>query len=129
MIVVDTSVLIDWFRGGDSKGSRYLKGVEYTDDIKICDLVLMEILQGARDDLHSARIQKTLARFGSANVLDDSIAVRAAENFRRLRALGITIRKTNDLIIGTWCIENRVPLLHSDRDFAPMAEHLGLIEY
>lgn len=68
-------------------------------------------------------------RFSSVSVLDRNLAVRAAANYRRLRGLGITIRKTNDLIIGTWCIENRMSLLHNDRDFAPMVEHLGLVEF
>jgi predicted nucleic acid-binding protein len=58
----------------------------------------------------------------------DAIAVNAARNFRALRGRGITIRKTIDLIIGTWCIEHRRPLLHNDSDFRPMAQHLGLIE-
>lgn len=129
MILVDTSVLIDWFRGGESRGSRYLTTVEDTDKIVIGDLVLLEILQGARDDIHAARIQKTLARFASANILNEAIAIRAAESFRRLRSLGVTIRKTNDLIIGTYCIANGHTLLHNDRDFTPMVQHLGLVEY
>jgi len=58
----------------------------------------------------------------------DTVAIAAARNFRALRRRGITIRKTIDLLIGTWCIANRTPLLHNDGDFRPMARHLGLIE-
>jgi predicted nucleic acid-binding protein len=126
MILVDTSALIDWFRDSDDERSGLLDTIEDTDRILICDIVLLEMLQGARDDIHAARIQKALLRFGNVNVLDWNLAIRAAENYRRLRGLGITIRKTNDLIIGTWCIENDVPLLHNDRDFIPMVQHLGL---
>ena len=57
------------------------------------------------------------------------IAIKAAANYRKLRALGVTIRKDVDMLIGTWCIENGIPLLHNDRDFRPMVEHLGLIEF
>ena len=69
-----------------------------------------------------------MRRFDIVPMAGEAVAVAAARNFRRLRARGITIRKTIDLLIGTWCIENRTPLLHNDRDFRPMARHLGLIE-
>lgn len=128
MILVDTSVLIDWLRNQSDERTRFLEGVEHTDQIVVCDVVLMEILQGARDDLHAAKLQRALSKFRSVNALNAGLAIRAAQNFRRLRQLGITIRKTTDLLIGTWCIENDVPLLHNDRDFRPMAEHLGLVE-
>lgn len=69
-----------------------------------------------------------LPHFDIAPIAREAIAVAAARNFRALRARGVTVRKTIDLLIGTWCTQNRVPLLHNDRDFAPMAEHLGLVE-
>jgi predicted nucleic acid-binding protein len=90
---------------------------------------LLDILQGARDDLNARRMELELTQFDVRQMLDTEIAIKAAANYRHLRSLGVTIRKSNDLIIGTWCIENNVPLLHNDRDFKPMAEHLGLIEY
>ena len=94
--------------------------------IIIGDLVLLEVLRGARDDVHAARLRRDLGRFGKQSMLNERVALRAAENFRRLRSLCKTVRKTPDLIIGTFCIENRHALLHSDRDFDPMVEHLGL---
>ena len=90
------------------------------------DLILLEILQGARDDLHAARIERDLRQYAIVSLLDDSLAVRAAMNYRRLRALGVTVRKTADIIIGIFCIEAGHVLLHDHRDFAPMEIHLGL---
>ena len=73
-------------------------------------------------------VEALLRRFEIVPMAGESIAVAAAHNFRSLRRRGITIRRTIDLLIGTWCIENRAPLLHNDSDFRPMARHLGLIE-
>jgi predicted nucleic acid-binding protein len=95
--------------------------------IVVGDLILLEVLQGARDELHAARIERGLHRFEIVPLLDADLAPRAARNYRRLRDMGITIRKTNGLIIGTFCIERSCSLLHDDRDFAPMEEHLGLV--
>ena len=69
-----------------------------------------------------------MRRFEIASMAGEAVAIAAARNFRSLRRRGITVRKTIDLLIGTWCIENRRPLLHNDGDFRPMAQHLGLIE-
>jgi predicted nucleic acid-binding protein len=90
------------------------------------DIVLLEILQGAQNDRHAANLQKRLAEFAVVPMLTPEIAMKAAGNFRRLREKGTTIRKTADLIIGTFCIEHDYSLLHADRNFDPMAEHLGL---
>ncbi len=73
-------------------------------------------------------VETLLRRFAIVPMAGDTVAIAAARNFRALRRRGITIRKTIDLLIGTWCIENRWPLLHNDSDFRPMARHLGLIE-
>jgi predicted nucleic acid-binding protein len=83
--------------------------------------------QGARDEAHAARIERSLRRFDVVPLLDADLAPRAARNYRKLRDLGVTVRKTADIIIGTFCIERRCALLHDDRDFAPMEEHLGLV--
>jgi predicted nucleic acid-binding protein len=88
MILVDTSALIDWFRDSDDERSGLLDTIEDTDRILICDIVLLEMLQGARDDIHAARIQKALLRFGNVDVLDWNLAIRAAENYRRLGGWG-----------------------------------------
>jgi predicted nucleic acid-binding protein len=90
------------------------------------DLVLLEVLQGARNDRHAAQIERELRVFKIERMLDDGIAVKAAANYRALRDRGITVRKTIDLIIATFCVERGHSLLHDDRDFDPVAAHLGL---
>ena len=104
-----------------------LEAAVVSEPILVGDLILLEVLQGARDDLHAARIERGLRRFEIVPLLDADLAPRAALNYRRLRDLGVTVRKTNDIIIGAFCIERRCSLLHDDRDFAPMEEHLGLV--
>ena len=76
--------------------------------------------------MHAARIERALRSFEIVSLLGDDLASKAARNYRKLRGLGITIRKTAGLIIGTYCIEHGHTLLHADRDFAPMEKHLGL---
>ena len=95
--------------------------------ILVGDLILLEVLQGARDELAAARIERGLRRFQIVPLLDADLAPRAARNYRRLRDMGIAIRKTNDIVIGTFCIERGCSLLHDDRDFVAMEEHLGLV--
>ncbi len=87
---------------------------------------MLEVLQGARDEAHAIRLARDLTAFDVMPMLDERIAVQAAHNYRVLRRKGITIRKTADLIIGTFCIEQGHTLLHDDRDFDPMHAHLGL---
>src|SRR4029079_10211144 len=90
--------------------------------------MLCEILQGLENERVASEVENLLRSFDIVSMAGDAIAVTAARNFRVLRSHGITIRKTIDLLIGTWCIENRLPLLHNDRDYRPMALHLGLVE-
>ena len=90
--------------------------------------MLCEVLQGLESERAARDVEVLLRRFEIAPMAGDAIAVAAARNFRALRRRGITVRKTVDLLIGTWCIENRLALLHNDRDFRPMTRHLGLIE-
>ena len=92
----------------------------------IGDLVLLEVLQGARSEAHARLLERQLLQYPIVPLLDSDLAVRTARNYRRLRDLGITIRKINDVIIGTYCIEHGHALLHDDRDFLPMQTHLGL---
>lgn len=129
MIVVDTSIWIDILRGDDNAGTRKFRSIKPNAQIVLGDIVLMEILQGARDDLHARRIYDQLVEFDIRSMFDVDLAPKVAGNYRVLRGTGVTVRKAMDMIIGTWCIENKVPLLHRDRDFAPMVEHLGLVEY
>ncbi len=126
MIVVDSSVWIDVFKGRVTPQTVFLDNMEYLTDVILGDLVLLEILQGANSEKDAQFLQSNLQVYGVTPMLTPSVAVIAAQNFRRLRRVGKTIRKTTDLIIGTYCIENGHSLLHADRDFLPMAEHLGL---
>lgn len=126
MIVVDSSVWIAALRGIATPQSIRLKALSDGSTILLGDVVLLELLQGAQSDGHATNLQKQLAAYDIVPMLSPELAVKAAGNFRRLRAKGITIRKTTDLVIGTYCIEHGHSLLHADRDFDPMAEHLGL---
>lgn len=128
MIVVDTTVWIDFLNGRDAPHVRRLRALLGNNEVIVGDLMLCEVLQGLESERVARDVERLLRRFEIVSMGGDELAVAAARNFRTLRARGITIRKTIDLLIGTWCIENRRPLLHNDRDFAPMARGLGLIE-
>ena len=127
MILVDSSVWIAQLRGLRTPATAKLEAAASRELLLVGDLILLEVLQGARDDAHAQRIERGLRRYTLVPLLDSELAPRAAQNYRKLRELGITIRKTADIIIGTFCIEHRHSLLHDDRDFAPMEEHLGLM--
>lgn len=127
MILVDSSVWIDYFRGTPTPQADRLDALLSTELLVIGDLILTEVLQGfvSERDFNQARILLTalpIITLAGANV-----AIQSARNFRQLRSLGVTVRKTIDTVIATHCIENAVPLLYSDRDFEPFVEHLGLI--
>jgi predicted nucleic acid-binding protein len=126
VIVVDSSIWISHFRDVDSPEVRALRTIAETRHIVVGDLILLEVLQGAKNDLHAARLENYLSRFRVERMLDDGLAVKAARNYRILRSRGSTIRTTIDLIVATFCIENEYALLHDDRDYAPMIAHLGL---
>ena len=129
MIVVDSSVWIDRLNGGTTAAVKKLDRALQTEIVGVGDIVLLEVLQGARDDLHARRLQRVMEPYHPLEMMNSKIAIQSAANFRFLRSKGTTIRKTPDLIIGTYCIENGHALLHNDRDFLPMVEHLGLVEY
>jgi predicted nucleic acid-binding protein len=126
VILVDASVWIAHLRGHRTQATAKLEAAAMREPLLIGDLILLEVLQGARDEAHALRIERGLRSYAVAQLLDPELAVQAARNYRKLRELGIRIRKTADLIIGTFCIVHRHSLLHDDRDFAPMEEHLGL---
>jgi predicted nucleic acid-binding protein len=126
-MLVDSSVWIAHLRGSLTPATAKLEVAVSREPILVGDLILLEVLQGARDERHAARIERGLRRFEIVPLLDANLAPRAARNYCRLRDMGITVRKTNDIIIGTFCIERGCSLLHDDRDFAPMEEHLGLV--
>lgn len=127
MIVVDSSVWIAHLRGKQTEPVRKLRSVEPPDEILVGDLILLEVLQGARDEAHARLIERSLRQFRVEPMLDDHLAVRAAANYRELRRRGLTVRKTVDLIIGTFCLERGHILLHDDRDFDSMVTHLGML--
>jgi predicted nucleic acid-binding protein len=127
VILVDSSVWIAYFRGLVTPATLKLEAFSAQQAVLTGDIVVLEILQGARDERHAARIERALRRYGIVSLLDAGLAIRAARNYRSLRALGITIRKTPDIIIGTYCIERGHALLHDDRDFESMQKHLGLV--
>ena len=128
MIVVDSSVWIDSLNGRNSPHVQRLRMVLGAQEVVVGDSMLCEVLQGLDNERAAREVEALLRRFEIVPMAGDAIAVVAARNFRSLRRRGITIRKTIDLLIGTWCIENRAPLLHNDSDFRPMARHLGLVE-
>ncbi len=126
MIVVDSSVWIAHLRDSDTPEVRKLRAVDEPDQLLIGDLILLEVLQGARDERLAGIIEQQLRQFEIANMLNEALAPRITRNDRFLRDRGVTPRKTIDLIIGTFCIEGGHRVLHADRDFDPMVEHLGL---
>jgi predicted nucleic acid-binding protein len=128
VIVVDSSVWIDFLNGRNAPHVRRLRTVLGTDEVIVGDLMFCEVLQGLDSERAARDVESLLRRFEIVPMAGDAIAVAAARNSRSLRRRGITVRKTIDLLIGTWCIENRRPLLHNDSDFHPMARHLGLVE-
>jgi predicted nucleic acid-binding protein len=128
VIVVDSSVWIDFLNGRNARQVRRLCTLLGADEIIVGDLMLCEVLQGLDSEQAAQEVEALLRRFEIVPMAGDAIAVAAARNFRSLRRRGITVRKTIDLLIGTWCIENRRPLLHNDSDFRPMNRFLGLAE-
>jgi predicted nucleic acid-binding protein len=128
VIVVDSSVWIDFLNGRSAPHVRRLHTVLGKDEIIVGDLMLCEVLQGLSSEREAWEVEAMLRRFEIAPMAGEVIAIAAARNFRFLRRRGITVRKTIDLLIGTWCIENRRPLLHNDSDFRPMVRYLGLTE-
>lgn len=126
MILVDSSVWIAHLRGYRTPATAKLEAAAARELLLVGDLILLEVLQGARDEAHAERIEHGLRQYALMSLLDADLAPRAARNYRKLRELGVTIRKTADIIIATFCIEHSHALLHDDRDFAPMEAHLGL---
>ena len=127
MILVDSSVWIDYFRGTVTPQSDRLDALLGSEPIAIGDLILAEVLQGFAGQRDFDRALELLTELDVIDIGWQAIAIQAARNFRILRARGVTIRKTVDALIATRCIEDGLTLLHSDRDFDPFVAHLGLI--
>lgn len=126
MILVDSSVWIDYFRGIATPQTDRLDSMLGVEPVLAGDLILAEVLQGFVTDRDFHQATKLLTALDVVELCGRDIAIRAARNYRALRARGITIRKTIDTLIATRCIDSRWQLLYSDRDFDPFVEHLGL---
>jgi len=126
MILVDSSVWIDYFSGTTTAQTDLLDGLLGHELVVIGDLILTEVLQGFRSERDFRKARQLLDTLILKEMLGKYMAIKSAQNYRRLRARGVTARKTIDVIIATFCIENKLPLLHSDKDFTPMVKHLGL---
>jgi predicted nucleic acid-binding protein len=126
MIVADSSVWISLFRKDDVDVASRLRSLIPRGVILIGDIILMEVLQGARDQHQARWIEQNFRDFPVVSMLSPVLATKAAANYRKLRERGFTVSKAPDLIIGTYCIEHGYSLLHRDKDYLPMAEHLGL---
>jgi len=126
MILVDSSVWIDYFNGTVTRETEKLDRLLGVEPVAVGDLILAEVLQGFRSESDFNEARRLLASLVVVQLGGEEIAVQAARNFRSLRAQGVIIRKTIDTLIATCCIENRYALLYSDRDFDPFVRHLGL---
>jgi len=126
MIMIDTSVWIDYFNGKENKETNILDEILAEGDAVIGDLILLEILQGFRTDKDYNLAKKNLKELDQYELFGKQMVDKCAANYRSLRKKGITISKTADVIIATFCIENNMPLLFLDRDFLPFVEHLKL---
>lgn len=126
VIVVDTSVWIDFLNGERTPEVDRLLPLMGAEPLLVGDVVLLEVLQGLDSEADARRVEAALRRFDIESMLDPDLAVDAAAHYRTLRRRGITVRKTIDLIIGAFCINRGHTLLTADRDFAPMADYLVL---
>ena len=127
MILVDSSVWIDYFRGSSTPETEKLDSLLGTEPVATGDLILTEVLQGFVADRDFNQARKLMMSLVVVDIGGREVAIQAAKNFRALRALGVTVRKTIDTIIATRCIESRLSLLYSDREFDPFVTHLGLL--
>lgn len=131
MILADTSIWIEYFNGnGNGNGSKHADALDAAlveGTVVMGDLILLEILQGFRSDKDYRRVKATLSTLEQFEMLGHSMVTKCATNYRRLRNEGITIRRTTDVIIATFCIDNKIPLLFQDRGFIPFVEKLNLI--
>ncbi len=126
MILVDSSVWVDYFNGRKTRQTDRLHEALGREVVVVGDLILTEVLQGFVRDLDFKTAKDLLLRFDLVEMLGRDVALKSAANYRFLRRKGITVRKTIDGIIATFCLENDIILLHDDRDFDPFEEHLGL---
>ena len=126
MVLVDSSVWIDYFNGVPTPETDRLDALLGQDVVATGDLILVEVLQGIRNDSDFRAVKRALSEFPSFDLLGRERADRVAMRYRRLRRNGVTIRKTVDVVIASFCVDEGIPLLFSDRAFLPMVKYLGL---
>ncbi len=126
MILVDSSVWIDYFRGTQTAQTEKLDDLLRSEPIAVGDLILTEVLKGFGSERDFNEAKRLLTALRIVEIGGQDVAIQAARNFRILRGQGITVRKTIDTLITTRCIESGFSLLYSDRDFDPFVQHLGL---
>ena len=126
MLLIDSSVWINYFNGKSTWQTEILDQILQQTPVFTADLILTEVLQGFRKDKDYQEAKEIMSILPCKNMGGYEIAIQSAENYRKLRKTGITVRKTIDVIIGTFCITENIPLLHDDKDFEPMVKHLGL---
>jgi predicted nucleic acid-binding protein len=126
MLLVDTTVWIDYFTGVETPQTDYLNSILETTPILVGDLILAEVLQGFRQDDDFEKARRALGKFLQASLVGSDLAIQSARNDRTLRQKGVTVRKTIDNLIATYCLENDHELLHNDSDFDGYEQYLGL---
>lgn len=126
MILVDSSVWIDYFNGTKTARTDWLEAALGSAPLVVGDIILTEVLQGFQSDKDFNTAKKLLLTFPFMEMVGQELAIRSAMNYRFLRKKGVTVRKTIDVLIGTFCLHNRISLLHSDKDFEPMEKYLKL---
>lgn len=126
MILVDSSVWVDYFNGKPTAGTDWLDAALGNKPLAVGDIILAEVLQGFQKDKDFQTAKDLLLSFPCLELAGRELAIKSAMNYRFLRKKGVTVRKTIDVMIGTCCIHHGFSLLHSDRDFEPMEKHLKL---
>ncbi len=126
MIIVDSSIWIDYFNDKGSLQTNHLDFLLGQQEVAIGDIILTEVLQGFTNDRDYQQAKELMLSFDIFPLVGEKLAIVSAENYRFLRKKGLTIRKTTDVLIASFCIANDYPLLFSDKDFKPFVQHLGL---
>ena len=126
MLIVDSTVWIDYFNGVENPHTDYLHTIVDQQPIIVGDLILAEVLQGFRNDSDFEQARRVLGKYLQADMVNPALALQSARNYRLLRRKGITVRKTIDSLIATYCIENEHELLHTGSDYDRYEAHLEL---
>ena len=126
MVIVDTTVWVDYLRGVESREALYLEAELGREPFGVLDIILCEVLQGIREESAVQQVQSELKRCVIFQSGGEELAIAAAKNYRTLKKRGFTVRKTIDCWIATFCLQHGLSLLHRDRDFNSFEQILGL---